>query len=603
MSDSGLISKVAAKLRPVSTDISKGKGKLCMSTVYLKELNRAFDECHPEDITTSFNLTNAKASLQTDLRFLLELVRGTASLKLTPDLIRDEDPTNISRFHNVTTLEIHKVDVKQVVGIQKLRPRLQQLTCRHNLDNVSDILDRCGGDLSRSFNWGDLKVVNFAHNHIQSIDRAFEITPLLQKLDLSHNSLQEFDLIDCLPLLKELNLSYNKLEKAPKFRGSICKRLHVLQLNNNFIEDLSGLANLYYLQQLNLAHNCLLDRSNLLSVSQMHSLYYLDLRGNPLNFHPFYRTLTCNYLHKDTAILNVILDNVPLSDTEKSLAGSLYSPGRQSQLLGSTASFPSDDSLSSRRKQPKVRTVLIQDNDETEPVERKVSEVTPSPKIVNSELKQKIDEARAKGISINQVLDKFYSPNNSLINGDSARQEADTPDSKIESDKVPEDDDAQSDITDSVVDKEEEEPEELASDDEDIMNGKTFVCGTTIDANDLFIIITPTHISERDSVTMKERERWSLDAVKSCHRGDASNEVFVKFDVPRSDRKARTYFIDDQKTFVEALLEGMTRNKIPEIRIEYRCMKCDCSFSLPRTRRDQKVTCVKCQSNHVIESL
>lgn len=227
MSDSGLISKVAAKLRPVSTDISKGKGKLCMSTVYLKELNRAFDECHPEDITTSFNLTNAKASLQTDLRFLLELVRGTASLKLTPDLIRDEDPTNISRFHNVTTLEIHKVDVKQVVGIQKLRPRLQQLTCRHNLDNVSDILDRCGGDLSRSFNWGDLKVVNFAHNHIQSIDRAFEITPLLQKLDLSHNSLQEFDLIDCLPLLKELNLSYNKLEKAPKFRGSICKRLHV----------------------------------------------------------------------------------------------------------------------------------------------------------------------------------------------------------------------------------------------------------------------------------------------------------------------------------------------------------------------------------------
>lgn len=144
------------------------------------------------------------------------------------------------------------------------------------------------------------------------------------------------------------------------------------------------------MQQLNLAHNCLLDRSNLLSVSQMHSLYYLDLRGNPLNFHPFYRTLTCNYLHKDTAILNVILDNVPLSDTEKSLAGSLYSPGRQSQSLGSTASFPSDDSLSSRRKQPKVRTVLIQDDDETEPVERKVSEVTPSPKIVNSELKQKV---------------------------------------------------------------------------------------------------------------------------------------------------------------------------------------------------------------------
>lgn len=161
-------------------------------------------------------------------------------------------------------------------------------------------------------------------------------------------------------------------------------------MNNNFIEDLSGLANLYYLQQLNLAHNCLLDRSNLLSVSQMHSLYYLDLRGNPLNFHPSYRTLTCNYLHKDTAILNVILDNVPLSDLEKSLAGSLYSLARQSQSLGSNPSFPSDDSLSSRRKQSKVRTVLIQDDDEIATVEPKIVEVAPSPKIVNSELKQKV---------------------------------------------------------------------------------------------------------------------------------------------------------------------------------------------------------------------
>lgn len=125
-----------------------------------------------------------------------------------------------------------------------------------------------------------------------------------------------------------------------------------------------------------------MDHNTLLAISQMPSLYSLDLRGNPINFHPIHRTLTCNYLNKNTASLNFILDNVPLSKVEKSLAGSLY-PLTQSSL-GSNGSFSSQNSLenSVQDRQKRVRNVTIQEGHEIKIVkEKKKSEsVTPSPR-------------------------------------------------------------------------------------------------------------------------------------------------------------------------------------------------------------------------------
>lgn len=229
MSEPNLLSLVANLLRPVSNDVSKGKGKLCLSTVYLNKLNKAFDEHVPEDLKSSFHLTEAKASIQIDLQFLLDLVKGTVALKITPDLIEDEESNvvNLRRFQNIKILEIHKIDVKNIIGIQKLRSHIEDLTCMYNLHNLGDILNKCGGDFSHNYNWSELKRVNFSHNLIQEIDSSFESTPWLQTLDLSHNQIRNLEIIDHLPNLKRLNLSYNKLEKVPRFKGQICKRLQV----------------------------------------------------------------------------------------------------------------------------------------------------------------------------------------------------------------------------------------------------------------------------------------------------------------------------------------------------------------------------------------
>ncbi|XP_066156521.1 serine/threonine-protein kinase 11-interacting protein [Euwallacea fornicatus] len=620
MSESTLLSTVANLLRPVSKDVSRGKGKLCLSTVYLSKLNKAFDENAPEDLISSFHLTEAKASLQVDLQFLLDLVKSTIALKVIPDLVEDEesDIVNISRFKNIKTLEIHKIDIKRFRGIQKLRSQIEQLSCLYNLDNLSDILDKCGGDLSHSFNWGELKRGNFSHSQIQEINTVFEVTPWLQTLDLSHNHIKCLDLIENLPNLKELNLSYNKLESVPKFKGAICKRLHILLLNNNFIEDISSLSTVADLHQLDLTQNCLLDHNCLLSISQMPSLYSLDLRGNPISFHPIHRTLACNYLNKNTATLNVVLDNIPLTKIEKSLAGS-HSPISQTSL-GSSGSFPLQNSLDNflpKRQRKVVRTVTIQDTHDIQRLPNKVEPVIPSPRNTDKshlDIKKKIEQGLQEGTQPSSVIFENilnYPKNlNSLV---STSDQVSSP-NNIESDKVPEevnefDEGTRDDKLFSATEVSanlEDSASPLDDDDDDILEGQTFVAGTRADADDLCIAITKSHLSEKDIVTMTERERWSLDVLKSFKQVEDSREVKIEFDIMRRDKMFRVYYLDEAEKFVKELYEGMLRNKIPEDRIQYQCMKCNGSFSRSKKGSsvllEEKVTCPKCDSNLVIES-
>ncbi|CAG9768756.1 unnamed protein product [Ceutorhynchus assimilis] len=646
MSEQNLLSGIANLLRPVSTDVFKGKGKLCLSTVYLNKLNKAFDENVPEELTSSFHPTEEKASLQKDLQFLFDLVKGTVALKVTPDLLEDLESTvvNVKRFQNIKLLEIHKIDIANVIGIQKLRSNIEELTCMYNLINLADILDKCGGDCSHKFNWAELKRANFSHNRLHTIDTSFECTPWLQILDLSHNCITNLDWIDHLPNLKRLNLSYNRLEKAPRFKGLICKRLQVLLLNNNFIEDISGLGTLCDLLQLDLAQNCLNDHVTLLSISQLPSLSSLDLRGNPINFHPLHRTVTCNYLNKNTAPLSFVLDNIPLTRTEKSLAGSLYPLNQGS--LGSNGSYSSQNSLehSVQERPRRVRNVPIQEGYDIVVKEKKLDVVVPSPRSTNRshlDIKNKIEEFRrqhgenwmsyAAGEIFQEVLKfpepskastsfKDYQPNldtiscesehpNSFVSAPDMVLNVDNPDTTNESfvtcsHEVNNGNDSVEDIfSNSQVEESTIEP---PSDDEDFDQGEIFVGGTAPNSDDLCIVVTETHLSERDSVTSKEKARWHINVVKSCQKGENPNEVKIIFDTLRRDRSARNYYIEEAEKFVNLISEGMIKNKLPEIRIQYQCMKCNNSFSKTKktsTVLDEvKVTCPKCDSNFVVES-
>lgn len=230
MGSSWDISQIANTLRSCSSAVCSGKRKLCLSTNYLSKLNSVIEENDTEDGAPSFHIvetSNAKTNRIRDIHFLVHLFEQTVHLKISPDIPNEFTNIDIRRFKNLKTLEVHKADIKAIIGIQKVRSQLQELVCCYCLDTLSDILDKCGGDNSQRYGWRELKKANFSHNEFLELDNSLECTLSLNMLDLSHNNLTHVNFKNQLPNLKYLNLSYNKLFDVPNFKGQICNRLQV----------------------------------------------------------------------------------------------------------------------------------------------------------------------------------------------------------------------------------------------------------------------------------------------------------------------------------------------------------------------------------------
>lgn len=186
---------------------------------------------------------------------------------------------------------------------------------------IDDIITYCGGDNSNGFVWNELKYADFSYNNLKTIDTSLEFAQWLQQLNLSNNQLISCEAIKWLPNLKILNLSFNRLQTIPIFHLESTKRLQILILNHNFIENLNGLQRLDALIEFDLSNNCLLDHTLLLPLNTLITLKYLNLYGNPLYCHPNHRQATSYYLHKNTASVKFILDSEPLTKIEKQFIG------------------------------------------------------------------------------------------------------------------------------------------------------------------------------------------------------------------------------------------------------------------------------------------
>ncbi|XP_017153705.1 serine/threonine-protein kinase 11-interacting protein isoform X1 [Drosophila miranda] len=267
---------------------------------------------------------NAKSSVFPDLQLLHDFVQKTTLLKLTyfPSELYFEGAIDIAKFRALRRLEVHKININQVVGIQPFRGQLQHLICVKSLASVDDIITRCGGDNSNGFVWNELQTADFSYNSLRSVDTALEFAQHLQHLNLRHNKLISVAAIKWLPHLKTLDLSYNCLTYLPQFHMEACKKLQQLNISNNYVEELLDVAKLDALTSLDLTDNCLLEHSQLLPLSALMTLTMLNLQGNPLSCNPKHRQATAIYLHKNTASVKFVLDFEPLSKAEKALTGS-----------------------------------------------------------------------------------------------------------------------------------------------------------------------------------------------------------------------------------------------------------------------------------------
>jgi hypothetical protein len=395
---------------------------IILNILFLGELLRALNDSfsliideHEFVAAQQFQVTKpnySKSNVFRELMFIYDFIQKTLVLRITKFI--DDEPLDesciidISKFRNLTTLEIQRVPIKLIKGLQSLRMQLQELVAEKCLTNVKDLITHCAGDNCSGFMWNNLKRIDLSYNNLERVDSSFEFTPYLQHLNLSHNKIVQISALVWLPNLKILNLSYNQLTTIPKLNNESMRRLQVFNLSDNLIEDISGIVRLEALLELDISGNCLLDHALLLPLCTLSSLRLLNLSGNPLAFHPKHRVATCRFLSKNAASGNFHLDGESLSKHEKSLTGNYenYFPlfGHRMQLPNSSSSTrvsssnlyhtpttksvsntPDNTSLDSNhsslifnqsnlsasQKKLKVRNVVIEDREIKSPTEKR----------------------------------------------------------------------------------------------------------------------------------------------------------------------------------------------------------------------------------------
>lgn len=285
---------------------------------------------------------NAKSDVFRDIQFIYDFVQKTIILSLNQFINDDpyEFEVDISKFRSLRKLEIQKIPINQIIGIQQMRSQLNEIVCIRSISHVKDVITACGGDNSNGFTWNELKAANFSYNMLHHIDSSLEFTPWLENLNLSHNQIVSVSAIKWLPNLRVLNLSYNRLNHIPSFHVDAVRKIHIFHISNNFIEDLSGISRLLCLSELDASGNCIVDHTALLPVSTLASLCFLNLKDNPLACHPKHRQATARYLNKNTSTSKFVLDDEPLSKYEKTLTGNYdsYHAILAPRLPGSVAS-------------------------------------------------------------------------------------------------------------------------------------------------------------------------------------------------------------------------------------------------------------------------
>ncbi|XP_053666401.1 uncharacterized protein LOC128715519 [Anopheles marshallii] len=325
------ITALAKLLKESGDKVLNSQFKLSLSGSLLRALNDSFslivdkNETLPPQSFQVVKPNNAKSDVFRDLQFVYDFVQKTVILSLNQFINDDpyEFAVDISKFRSLRTLEVQKIPINQIVGLQYFKNQLQDLTCIRSISDSVDVLLCCGGDKAAdSKQWRSLKSLNLAYNMLDYVDCSLEYAPWLEVLNLSHNQLVNVCALRSLPNLRVVNLSYNRLNQIPIFHIDAMRKMKVLLLSNNFLEDLEGLACLSCsLNELDLSGNFIVDHGTLLPLSTLVFLRSVNLLENPLACHPKHRQATARYLNKATSDTKFMLDHEPLSRYEKTLTG------------------------------------------------------------------------------------------------------------------------------------------------------------------------------------------------------------------------------------------------------------------------------------------
>ncbi|XP_014213511.1 serine/threonine-protein kinase 11-interacting protein [Copidosoma floridanum] len=345
------ISELAKLLRNSGDKVLSASSKLSLSTKLLHDLNEAFSMIinETDDLECSFQVSNSSRSeIFRDIKFLHDLVQKTIGLKIQHNPIDPKFVVDITKFRHLKYLELQKISINSVKGIQGIRSQLECIVCSggQSVNNLHELLVSCGSDGGVGFVWSSLHRLALPYNALTNLDKSLENVPFLETIDLSHNLITRATNFELIPNLKHVNLGYNYLEHVPLFSKTSIRTLQKLVLKNNYIDNIDGLDRLEYLTELDLSYNCLTEHAMLWPLETMSMLIWLCLSGNPLSHHPRHRLHTIKHLHPSLSDSKFVLDSEPLSKSERLFVSenrvfSLRTSMRRRELDSTTSSINS----------------------------------------------------------------------------------------------------------------------------------------------------------------------------------------------------------------------------------------------------------------------
>lgn len=153
--------KLTKLLRENGDKVLSGSCKLSLSTVLLHHLNEVFPVLvtDADDVESSFAVcTNSRVHFYRDhYKFLHDFVQKTVSLKITHNPGHPVHPIDISKFRQLKYLELQKVCVEYLKGLQAIRGQLECVVC--NGCKVVSSLDNFLGTFFNNLN--QLKTIFF----------------------------------------------------------------------------------------------------------------------------------------------------------------------------------------------------------------------------------------------------------------------------------------------------------------------------------------------------------------------------------------------------------------------------------------------------------
>lgn len=170
----------------------------------------------------------------------------------------------------------------------------------------------------------------------------------------------------------------------------------MLILCNNFIEDISGLASLVNLRELDLGDNCLMQHNYLTPLANLAALQWLNLYGNPISYHIDHRARTAYNLHKNTSSVRFLLDREILRKSEIKHVGSVNPKQAKKPTLSNSGSTSSMNVMAVEKSRRTREAIIADDGEEPDLEESMMSASSLITSSEHLETRRQIEELREK---------------------------------------------------------------------------------------------------------------------------------------------------------------------------------------------------------------